>query len=104
MILGAHLEGSSGPARSGSLIFQVCSRGGGHSSQIIPLSSAECAKGGSGAWAQLITMQVNGWEAFVIFGVGSPRTIGFRFNYLSQGSGIANGGSAAEDFKWVVAG
>jgi hypothetical protein len=30
-----------------------------------------------------------------------PRTVGFRFRYASQGSGIASGISAARNFTWI---
>lgn len=40
-------------------------------------------------------------NAGVDFGfVSNPRTIGFRFEYIGQGSGIANGASAPGDVTW----
>ena len=34
--------------------------------------------------------------------VYTPRTIGFRFRYLGQGSGTANGFSAWQNFTWTA--
>jgi hypothetical protein len=96
LVLKAHIEDGSGhPATRGSVIFQDCSLRGG------PAPSAVCVSG-SGAWSHIITMPVDQFgNASVDFGfVSNPRTIGFRFRYIGQGSGIANGASAPGDVTW----
>jgi hypothetical protein len=96
LVLKAHVEDSSGhPAQRGSVIFQDCLVKG------FPAPSAACVSG-SGSWSHIITMSVdiNG-NAEVDFGfVAHPRTIGFRFRYIGQRSGIANGESAPMDVTW----
>jgi len=89
LVLTAHVQDSlHNPAQSGSVSFQDCSLKG------IPAPSHACVSG-RGSWTHIITLPVdqNG-EARVNFGfVSTPRTIGFRFRYIGQGSGIANGES-----------
>ena len=96
LILQAHVTDSSGhPAMRGSVIFQSCHLKGN------PAPSEACVSA-MGAWSHIITTQVdqNG-NAAVDFGfVANPRTIGFRFEYIGQGSGIANGASAPGDVTW----
>jgi hypothetical protein len=60
---------------------------------------------GSGMWGTLTGVELNAsGEAYLNFGVVLiPRTVGFRFRYVAQGSGIANRESDAEDFTWVSA-
>lgn len=96
LILQAHVADSSGnPAKRGSVIFQDCSLKG------VPAPSAACVSG-SGTWSHIITLSVDQFgNAAVDFGfVSHPRTIGFRFEYIGQGSGIANGASAPGDVAW----
>jgi len=96
LVLKAHMEDTSGhPVKHGSVIFQDCLLKGN------PAPSAACVSG-SGTWSHIITMSVdqNG-NASVDYGfVSTPRTIGFRFRYIGQGSGIANGVSASGDVTW----
>ena len=109
LVLHAYVQDSNGaPAQSGAVRFQFCSQGG-RSLTTNPLPSAECDSAGAGAWVSLTTMKVNGGfcpglgtgNACVNFGaVQLPRTIGFRFEYSPQGSGIAKGASPAMDFSW----
>jgi hypothetical protein len=96
LVLKAHVEDGSGhPAKRGSVIFQDCSLKGE------PAPSAACVSG-SGAWSHIITLGVDQFgNASVDFGfVSNPRTIGFRFKYIGQGSGIPNGASAPGDVTW----
>ena len=97
LILKAHVEDSSGqPARQGSVIFQDCLVRGE------PAPSTACVSG-PGTWSHIITIPIdmNG-NAEVDFGfVAHPRTIGFRFRYIGQRSGIANGESTPMDVTWV---
>ena len=112
LVLKAHVEDSlQSPALSGSVTFQVCSRRGRSLFQMDPAPSSECDVEGTGTWISLITMKVDAGtcpgagpgNACVTFGsIRSPRTIGFRFRYAAQGSGITNGISQPEDASWVL--
>lgn len=98
LVLKAHVADRSGhPAKRGSVIFQDCSLNGE------PAPSAACISG-SGAWSHIITLPVDQFgNASVDFGfVSNPRTIGFRFEYIGQGSGIPNGASAPGDVTWFA--
>ena len=107
VILKAHVQNTFGsPAQGGSVTFQYCSRKG-PSNDINRADEAPKAKCESGAasWARLQTVSVNSsGDAFAGFCCPTiPRTVGFRFKYSSQRSGIADGVSAAKDFTWVPA-
>jgi hypothetical protein len=113
LVLKAHVEDSfQSPALRGSVTFQVCSRRGGRSLfQMDPAPSSECDVEGTGSWISLITMKVDAGtcpgagpgNACVNFGsIPSSRTIGFRFRYAAQGSGIANAISQPKDASWVL--
>jgi hypothetical protein len=113
LVLKAHVTDSFGTsADQGSVTFQFCSRAGGKSlSNMDPAPSFDCDVAGTGTWKTLVTMKVNPGTcgpdsvgyACVDFGlIRSPRTVGFRFRYVSQGSGIASGMSASKDAEWVV--
>jgi hypothetical protein len=113
LVLKAHVEDSfQSPALRGSVTFQVCSRRGGRSLfQMDPAPSRECDVEGTGTWISLITMKVDAGtcpgagpgNACVNFGyISSPRTIGFRFRYAEQGSGIASAISQPKDASWVL--
>jgi hypothetical protein len=105
LILGAHVEASGGPAQSGAVIFQYCSYKGLPPNDIARADEAPSAacENGSATWANLppgVPIDISG-NAYRDFGVVMiPRTVGFRFRYLGQGSGIANGVSASGDFTW----
>jgi hypothetical protein len=106
LILGAHVMDASGaPAQGGSVTFQYCSLKGGPPNDINRADeapSAACATRDA-SWANLIGVPVDAsGNAYMNFGlVQIPRTVGFRFKYTGQGSGIANGTSAPSDFTWV---
>jgi hypothetical protein len=105
LILGAHVEASGVPAQSGTVIFQYCSYKGLPPNDVARADEAPSAacENGSASWANLppgVPVNASG-DAYRDFGlVMIPRTVGFRFRYLGQGSGIANGVSAPEDFTW----
>jgi hypothetical protein len=87
------------------VIFQYCSLKGLPPNDITrpdEAPSAACANG-TAAWANLTTMPIDqSGNAYLDFGVVLiPRTVGFRFRYLGQGSGIENGVSEPRDFTWV---
>jgi len=113
LVLKAHVEDSfQSPALRGSVTFQVCSRRGGKSLfRMDPAPSHECDVEGTGSWISLITMKLSAetcpgaepGNACVNFGlISSPRTIGFRFRYTEQGSGIASAISQPKDATWVL--
>lgn len=108
LILKAHVADALGnPAQRGTVEFQYCSLKGGPPNDINradETSSADCLTN-SASWARLaaFSVDVNG-NVLINFGyVTIPRTIGFRFKYSSQGSGIASGLSVPQDFTWVAA-
>lgn len=106
LILGAHVEASGVPPQRGAVIFQYCSFKGLPPNDIERADEAPMAacESGSATWANLppsVPVNASG-DAYRDFGlVRIPRTVGFRFRYLGQGSGIANGVSTPpEDFTW----
>ncbi|MBA3406122.1 MAG: hypothetical protein H0U13_15805 [Gemmatimonadaceae bacterium] len=107
VVLKAHVEDAAGsPAQRGSVTFQYCSRKGPSNdiSRADEAPKSEC-ESGAASWARLQTITVNtSGDAFAGFCCPSiPRTVGFRFKYSSQRSGIADGVSAPKDFTWVPA-
>jgi len=117
LLLHAYVADSSGsPALSGSVIFQVCTRGGDFHQD--PQPSSACDIDNTANWQTLqapvkvnvagtpfcgsVCLPVGPGNACGFWGVVSnPRTIGFRFKYLGQGSGIANRTSEAKDVTWL---
>jgi len=99
VILDAYVTDAFGnPAQSGTAVFQFCSLGGK------PAPSAGCDTG-SGHWARwgsggiIPSPSTLAGHALMTYDLVPPAgtTIGFRFKYLSDGSGIANGVSAGAD-------
>jgi hypothetical protein len=109
LILNAHIkEDSSGlPAQGGVAIFQYCSFKGLPPNDITRADEAPSAacETGSATWANLAALKVNeSGDAYLNFGIVLiPRTVGFRFKYIGQGSGIEKGTSTPMDFTWVPA-
>jgi len=106
LILGAHVEDNAAlPAQRGAVTFQYCSFKGLPPNDITRADEAPSASctDGSATWKNLLTVSVDtSGNAFMDFGlVQIPRTVGFRFRYASQGSGIANGTGAPRDFTWT---
>jgi hypothetical protein len=115
LICHASVADSSGnAATAGAVVFQMCSSGGRGFSGGQP--SAACDIDGTARWMRLsskLNLNVSGGHCLgclpnstgdvcVDFGANVyPRTIGFRFKYLSQRSGIADGISDAEDVTWL---
>jgi len=105
LVLKAHVgDSNQQPAQRGVVIFQYCSLKGLPPNDITrpdEAPKADC-ENGSATWADLGAFKVNGsGDAFLDFGIVLiPRTVGFRFRYIGQGSGIANGVSDALDFTW----
>jgi hypothetical protein len=98
VILVAYVADASGPAESGTAIFQYCALHGD------PAPSADCDTG-SGNWVPwgragiLPPPSQSVGFAFLTYDLAptAGTTIGFRFRYTGQGSGIANGVSAPAD-------
>ncbi|WP_310053126.1 hypothetical protein [Agrilutibacter niabensis] len=96
LVLRAHVEDGSGhPAQGGTVTFQYCSLKGIPSNDITQpdeAPSSACANG-SGTWATLGRVPVNPetGDALLDFGLVSVvNTIGFRYRYVGQGTGIQN--------------
>jgi hypothetical protein len=101
-------DASRVPAQRGTVIFEYCSFKGLPPNDIQRADEApkEACQTGEATWAQLITVKVDASGNIPVVGFGVvfiPRTVGFRFRYLGQGSGIANGVSEPENFTWVNA-
>ncbi len=105
LTLGAHVADASGVSAQGGLVtFQYCSLKGLPPNDITRADeapSAACATN-EARWANLLSVPVDGsGNAYMNFGFAAiPRTVGFRFRYTGQGSGIANGFSLPKDFTW----
>jgi len=96
--LDAHVTDSSGNlAMRGLWIFQDCLLKG------IPAPSVQCDSG-SGLWSNIQEVHFQSGLKFdvrIAYGiVSTAQTIGFRFRYPAQGSGIANGISNSIDVTW----
>jgi hypothetical protein len=103
LVLQAHVEElSTGlPAQGGTAVFQICVRKGGPTLQMVPVPSAECAGGGSGTWVRLgaVPIDPTTGNALIDFGIAPQfTTVGFRFRYDPQGTGILAGVSLPLDF------
>jgi hypothetical protein len=112
LILKAHvLDSANVPATTGSATFEYCSYKGLPPNDITRADEAplEACATGDATWKRLGTAPIIGegsmaGDAYLDFGVVQiPRTVGFRFRYTGQGSGVANGTSAPENFTWVSA-
>ena len=108
LILGAHVEEQSSglPAQGGAVTFQYCPYKGLPPNDITRADEAPTAAcdNGLATWKDLhAVLKVNeSGDAYLDFGIVLiPRTVGFRFRYFGQGSGVANGMSLPKDFTWV---
>ena len=90
---------------SGTAIFQYCSRPGPKNdiTRADEAPKAEC-EAGTARWTTLVAVGLNQFgDAYGGFGVVRiPRTIGFRYQFRSDRSGVAAGTSPAKDFTWVA--
>jgi hypothetical protein len=107
LILNAHITDGSLPAQSGVVTFQYCSYKGLPPNDITRADEApsSACEDGSAVWKSLATLPVDrSGNAYYDFGVVLiPRTVGFRFKYVAQGSGIEKATSLARDFVWTAA-
>jgi hypothetical protein len=115
LILMAQVEDSARvPAQAGAATFEYCSFKGLPPNDITRPDEApkEACDAGLARWARLTTVKLDAGTC-PGFGAGSacmnfgivqiPRTVGFRFRYTGQGSGIASGVSAEINFTWTPA-
>jgi hypothetical protein len=114
LILKAYVTDSSGhPAQKGTVTFEYCSFKGGPPNDIERADEApkEACEQGLARWSRLESMSVAAGRcptlgagyACMNFGIVQiPRDVGFRIRYESQGSGIAAGITAPENFTWVA--
>jgi hypothetical protein len=106
LILKAHVADSSGqPAQSGRVTFEYCSFKGLPPSDINrpdEAPSVACEDASVASWDRLGGSPVDdAGDAFFVFGaVHIPRTVGFRFRYTGQGSGISSTTIDPVDFTW----
>ena len=104
VILHAHIEDSSNIAADrGLVVFQYCSRNGPPSdiNRVDEAPKGECETGDAN-WARLGSVPVDAFgnaELEFCCPMITP-TIGFRFRYLGQGSGILSFTIAGENFNW----
>jgi hypothetical protein len=109
LLLWAQVRDSSGSlAPTGTVILEVCRRGGGTSTW---RPSAECDSGAA-SWRHVSTVKVDegcfplapetGNACRLFGGMRNPITVGFRYRYIGQGSDIANGVSASQDMTWIA--
>ena len=113
LILTAYVTDAAGrPAQKGTVTFEYCSYGGPANKINRPDEAPlEACAQGTAAWARLASISVTAGRcprlgtgyACVNFGVVQiPRDVGFRIGYQPQGSGIAAGMTAPENFTWVA--
>ena len=106
-------DASGNPATSGTVTFQYCSYGKPTNDITNPDEAPlEDCNSGAATWVELRrAMRVNDGSCVHLgspsactgFGpVRIPRSVGFRFRYTRQGSGIASGTSPARNFVWVA--
>jgi hypothetical protein len=105
VLLQAHILGASGPVQSGIVVFQYCSRKGFPPNDINRIDEAplEVCEAGDGTWANLGTRSVDAFgnaELEFCCPQVTP-TIGFRYKYLAQGSGISNWTVTPRNFNWL---
>jgi hypothetical protein len=109
----AHVtNGAGAPAQRGSATFEYCSYKKLPPNDITRADEApkEACEQRTASWASLGSVAVDAGtcpglgtgNACYNFGlVRIPRTVGFRFRFTGQRSGIANGTSAPLNFTWT---
>jgi hypothetical protein len=113
LILKASVTSSAGSAaQSGTVTFEYCSYKGGPPNDINRADEApkEACEQGTASWARLRSLYASsecpalepGYACLGFGVVRLPRDVGFRFQYASQGSGIASGTSQSKNFTWTA--
>lgn len=84
-------------APSGTIVWQICKDSSGSG-----VASATC-DAGTARWDSWFRDPVDPACGCAQFGVQNPnvQTIGYRYKYVGQGSGIANGISSPADAVWT---
>ena len=114
MVLRADVSAGGIAATQGTVIFEYCSYKKGPANDITRADEAPkeaCEDGSTASWARLQSVSIadgvscwalRGGSACALFGsVRIPRTVGFRYRFSGQRSGIAGGTSEALNFTWV---
>lgn len=115
LILMAHVtDGAGAPVSGGNVTFEYCSYKRLPPNDITRADEApkEACEQGTASWGRLRSITLNAsCEGFgagytcTTFGVVKiPRTVGFRFRFSGQRSGIASGSSVPLNFTWTSAG
>jgi hypothetical protein len=105
LILVAHIEDNVGnPAAGGAVVFQYCSYKGLPTDDITQPDEApsSACSDGSAIWRNLVRRQVDPTSGDALHDFGPilvVNTIGFRYRYIGQGSGIQN--QLIEPVDWV---
>jgi hypothetical protein len=114
LILAARVTDAAGnTATSGTITFDYCSYKGLPPNDITRADEAplEACRDGSADWARLTAIRLDtsgcprlgpGYACMDFGIVRIPRTIGFRFRYSAQRSGIASGTSDPQNFQWTA--
>jgi hypothetical protein len=114
MVLRADVSAGGIAATQGTVVFEYCSYKKGPANDINRPDEAPkeaCEDGSTASWARLRSVTIDGdggcralggGSACALFGsVQIPRTVGFRYRFSGQRSGIASGTSPALNFTWV---
>lgn len=104
VILLAHIQGPNGPAQSGAVTFQYCSRKKlpPNDPNRIDEAPLEVCNAGDGSWDNLGMRPVDAFgnaELEFCCPQFTP-VIGFRYKYQSQKSGIASSTITPQNFNW----
>jgi hypothetical protein len=106
LFLKAHVESSGAPVQEGAVIFEYCSYKRLPPNDITRADEAplEKCQTGEASWDRLSrgneVLDESG-DAYEFFGaVRIPRTVGFRFRYVAQGSEFEPGVSPPENFTF----
>ena len=106
-------DASGNAATTGTVTFDYCSYGKPTDDITNPDEAPkEACEQGTATWVQLrravrvsdaTCFYLGGGSACTYFGVVRiPRSVGFRFRYVQQGSSIASGTSPGRNFLWVA--
>jgi hypothetical protein len=109
LYLWAQIKDSSGVlAPTGAVVFEVCRAGG--NGPLVFRPKVDCERGAA-RWSRFTTTEVDegtcrhaplpGNACTIWGGRPIPQTVGFRCQYMSRGSDIADGLCLPQDMAWV---